>query len=60
MCFNCVDYLNFSAREYQIYEDEGSLCINLTLHKPAFFDTTIEVDELTGTAIGKLCNSCVL
>ena len=40
-----------------IYEDIGSLCIDLTLQKPAFFDTTIQVIELAGNASGKLCNS---
>ena len=55
MCFNYVDYLNFSNGTYEIYEDEGPLCINLTLAKPALFDTMVEVIEFTDTAIGKFC-----
>ena len=45
----------FSAAEYEIYEDLSQLCINLNLYKGAYFDTTVQVIEVTenATAIGK-------
>ena len=52
MCFTFVDYLNFSNVTYEVYEDEV-LCFNLTLAKPALFDTTIEVIVSTN---GKFCS----
>ena len=51
--FNYIDYLNFSQSEYEIFEDEGPLCITLTLDKPALFDTTVEVIEVGNGATGK-------
>ena len=58
MCFNYVDYLNFSQPTYQIFEDEGFLCINLTFDKPALFDTTVQVNEIESSAIGKQTSKC--
>ena len=48
MCFTFVDYLNFSNVTYTMYEDEGLLCFNLTLAKPALFDTTVTVEVIEG------------
>ena len=45
-------YLNFSQTEYNIYEDDGPLCIELTFNKPAHFDTTIEIINSTGNTTG--------
>ena len=51
--FNYIDYLNFNQSEYGIFEDEGPLCITLTLDKPALFNTTVEVIEVGNGATGK-------
>ena len=58
MCFNYVDYLNFSQPTYQVFEDEGFLCINLTFDKPALFNTTVQVDEIESSTIGKQTLKC--
>ena len=52
--FNYVDYLNFSQSIYKIYEDhDGSMCVELTHHKPALFDVMVEVNETAQDAISK-------
>ena len=49
-------YLNFSQAEYNIYEDDGPLCIELIFNKPVCFDVTIQIIDSTGNATGKLCS----
>ena len=51
--FNYVDNIKFGQSVYEVCEDKGSICVNLTLHKPAFFDTTVQV--CNDTITGKLC-----
>lgn len=45
----------FSKEEYGIYERNGSVYINVTLNKPAFFDTFVQLVESHGSATSKLC-----
>ena len=52
VCVFLLVYLNFSKPLYKQYEDIGALCIALTLDKPAPFDMTVEINEITGSATG--------
>ena len=54
--FFSLDYLMFNSTDYSIYEHEGEICINLTLHRPALFDTDVEIIVVRGSASGKLSN----
>ena len=58
VCVNYVDTLKFSQPRYEIFEDEGFLCINLTFDKPALFNTTVQVNEIESSAIGKQTSKC--
>ena len=54
MTFILLVELNFSSIVYEIYEDDGQFCFNLTLAKPAVFDITVEVVEEDVTATSEL------
>ena len=61
MCgFNYVVYLNFSNEIYKVHEDDGFLCINLTLNEPAPSNAIVRVNDLIdhGNAKSKLCLQC--
>ena len=45
----------FSKGDFGIYEHEGQVCINVTLNKPALFDTFVQLVESHGSATSKLC-----
>ena len=51
---NYVDEISFSQSAYEVFEDNGSLCIELTLDKPELSVITVHVDESEVNATSKL------
>ena len=52
--------LYFITGTYEFYEDQGLVCINLTLNKPAPCNMTVEVIEESGSATSELCSyACI-
>lgn len=66
MCLlHYVDSLTFNQSKYEVTEDKGSLCINLTLDKPALLDVTVAVESkvnssANSSATSKLYNYIII